>query len=142
MTICASGKLPLSRLLRMPLMQHSAWVIMEYSVLKLTWPAKVPFINVCSNPCYIFSLSISHQYTFFHLLLGRDKRPLKSLVVGRPILLALEDIDGRPSFLEKALQFIENYGKFLRKISACFIDCLVFPKWYQFAVFCLLRNQN
>ncbi|KAG2279922.1 hypothetical protein Bca52824_051142 [Brassica carinata] len=41
---------------------------------------------------------------------GRDKRPLKSLVVGRPILLALEDIDGRPSFLEKALQFIENYG--------------------------------
>uniref|UniRef100_M4DU45 Rho-GAP domain-containing protein n=1 Tax=Brassica campestris TaxID=3711 RepID=M4DU45_BRACM len=41
---------------------------------------------------------------------GRDKRPLKSLVVGRPILLALEDIDGSPSFLEKALQFIENYG--------------------------------
>ncbi|CAH8313569.1 unnamed protein product [Eruca vesicaria subsp. sativa] len=41
---------------------------------------------------------------------GRDKRPSKSLVVGRPILLALEDIDGSPSFLEKALQFIENYG--------------------------------
>ncbi|CAH8365258.1 unnamed protein product [Eruca vesicaria subsp. sativa] len=41
---------------------------------------------------------------------GRDKRPLKSLVVGRPILLALEDIDGSPSFLEKALQFIEKYG--------------------------------
>ncbi|KAL1189232.1 Rho GTPase-activating protein 7 [Cardamine amara subsp. amara] len=40
----------------------------------------------------------------------RDKRPLKSLVVGRPILLALEDIDGSPSFLEKALQFIEKYG--------------------------------
>ncbi|CAH2072367.1 unnamed protein product [Thlaspi arvense] len=43
---------------------------------------------------------------------GRDKRPLKSLVVGRPILLALEDIDGSPSFLEKALQFIEKYGYF------------------------------
>jgi hypothetical protein len=32
------------------------------------------------------------------------------LVVGRPILLALEDIDGSPSFLEKALRFIEQYG--------------------------------
>ncbi|KAL2582854.1 hypothetical protein AAZV13_14G033500 [Glycine max] len=40
----------------------------------------------------------------------RDKRPIKSLVVGRPILLALEDIDGGPSFLEKALQFLEKYG--------------------------------
>lgn len=40
----------------------------------------------------------------------RDKRAIKSLVVGRPILLALEDIDGGPSFLEKALQFLEKYG--------------------------------
>ncbi|KAJ0982055.1 hypothetical protein J5N97_010310 [Dioscorea zingiberensis] len=40
----------------------------------------------------------------------RDRRPGKSLVVGRPILLALEDIDGSPSFLEKALRFIEQYG--------------------------------
>ncbi|XP_010536118.1 PREDICTED: rho GTPase-activating protein 6-like isoform X2 [Tarenaya hassleriana] len=40
----------------------------------------------------------------------RDKRLVKSLVVGRPILLALEDIDGSPSFLEKALQFLEQYG--------------------------------
>ncbi|KAJ8770901.1 hypothetical protein K2173_022073 [Erythroxylum novogranatense] len=40
----------------------------------------------------------------------RDKRPVKSLVVGRPILLALEDIDGGPSFLEKALKFLEKYG--------------------------------
>lgn len=42
---------------------------------------------------------------------GRDKRPVKSLVVGRPILLALEDIDGGPSFLEKALRFLEKFGK-------------------------------
>jgi hypothetical protein len=35
---------------------------------------------------------------------------VKSLVVGRPILLALEDIDGSPSFLEKALCFIEQHG--------------------------------
>ncbi|XP_020085776.1 rho GTPase-activating protein 7-like isoform X1 [Ananas comosus] len=40
----------------------------------------------------------------------RGKRPIKSLVVGRPILLALEDIDGGPSFLEKALRFLEKYG--------------------------------
>ncbi|KAD1274138.1 hypothetical protein E3N88_43077 [Mikania micrantha] len=38
------------------------------------------------------------------------KRPVKSLVVGRPILLALEDIDGGPSFLEKALRFLETHG--------------------------------
>eukprot|EP00250_Pteridium_aquilinum_P008375 c17899_g1_i1 orf=529-3237(+) len=41
---------------------------------------------------------------------GRERRPVKSMVVGRPILLALEDIDGSPSFLEKALCFIELYG--------------------------------
>ncbi|XP_026413271.1 rho GTPase-activating protein 7-like isoform X1 [Papaver somniferum] len=40
----------------------------------------------------------------------RDKRPVKSMVVGRPILLALEDIDGGPSFLEKALRFLEVFG--------------------------------
>uniref|UniRef100_A0A8R7Q4D6 Rho-GAP domain-containing protein n=3 Tax=Triticum TaxID=4564 RepID=A0A8R7Q4D6_TRIUA len=40
----------------------------------------------------------------------REKRPVKSLVVGRPILLALEDIDGRPSFLEKALRYLEKHG--------------------------------
>ncbi|XP_074331866.1 rho GTPase-activating protein 7-like isoform X3 [Apium graveolens] len=40
----------------------------------------------------------------------RERRPVKSLVVGRPILLALEDIDGGPSFLEKALQFLEKHG--------------------------------
>ncbi|KFK25490.1 hypothetical protein AALP_AA8G121400 [Arabis alpina] len=40
----------------------------------------------------------------------RDQRPLKSSVVGRPILLALEEIDGSPTFLEKALQFLEIYG--------------------------------
>ncbi|KAL8107665.1 hypothetical protein AgCh_024173 [Apium graveolens] len=40
----------------------------------------------------------------------RERRPVKSLVVGRPILLALEDIDGGSSFLEKALQFLEKYG--------------------------------
>jgi len=34
------------------------------------------------------------------------------MVIGRPVLLALEEADGSPSFLEKALRFIEEYGKF------------------------------
>lgn len=36
---------------------------------------------------------------------------MKSLVLGQPVLLALEDIDGTPSFLEKALRFIEEHGE-------------------------------
>ncbi|XP_019153212.1 PREDICTED: rho GTPase-activating protein REN1-like isoform X3 [Ipomoea nil] len=41
---------------------------------------------------------------------SKDRLPVKSLVIGRPILLALEDIDGTASFLEKALRFVEEYG--------------------------------
>ncbi|KAL6504266.1 hypothetical protein OROGR_026189 [Orobanche gracilis] len=40
----------------------------------------------------------------------KDRQTAKSLVIGRPILLALEDIDGTPSFLEKALRFLEEHG--------------------------------
>ncbi|KAG2400039.1 Rho GTPase-activating protein [Vigna angularis] len=40
----------------------------------------------------------------------KDREPAKSTVIGRPILLALEDVDGTPSFLEKALTFIEEHG--------------------------------
>nr|XP_009386459.1 PREDICTED: rho GTPase-activating protein REN1-like isoform X1 [Musa acuminata subsp. malaccensis] len=40
----------------------------------------------------------------------KDTQPATSTVIGRPILLALEDIDGSPSFLEKALRFIEQHG--------------------------------
>lgn len=36
---------------------------------------------------------------------------MKSLVIGQPVLLALEEIDGTPSFLEKALKFLEEHGK-------------------------------
>ncbi|XP_045823067.1 rho GTPase-activating protein REN1-like isoform X1 [Trifolium pratense] len=39
-----------------------------------------------------------------------EKEPTKSTVIGRPILLALEDVDGTPSFLEKALKFLEDHG--------------------------------
>ncbi|XP_073225143.1 rho GTPase-activating protein REN1-like isoform X3 [Cicer arietinum] len=40
----------------------------------------------------------------------KDREPAKSTVIGRPILLALEDVDGTPSFLEKALTFMEEHG--------------------------------
>ncbi|XP_010520759.1 PREDICTED: rho GTPase-activating protein REN1 isoform X2 [Tarenaya hassleriana] len=39
-----------------------------------------------------------------------DQTPAKSTVLGRPILHALEDVDGSPSFLEKALRFVEDHG--------------------------------
>ncbi|KAF7817020.1 rho GTPase-activating protein REN1-like isoform X1 [Senna tora] len=41
---------------------------------------------------------------------SKDVEPVKSTVIGRPILLALEDVDGAPSFLEKALRFVEEHG--------------------------------
>ncbi|KAI3685776.1 hypothetical protein L6452_35034 [Arctium lappa] len=41
---------------------------------------------------------------------AKDRSPPKSMVLGRPILLALEDIDGTPSFLEKALRYVEDHG--------------------------------
>ena len=59
------------------------------------------------NPTSYFG---SHLFCSLFRVSGRERRPVKSLVVGRPILLALEDIDGSPSFLEKALCFIEQYG--------------------------------
>lgn len=64
-------------------------------------------------------------------LTGREKRPTKSLVVGRPILLALEDIDGGPSFLEKALRFLEKNGRCLLLGAFdrfCYNLCLSYAK--------------
>ncbi|XP_022773090.1 rho GTPase-activating protein REN1-like [Durio zibethinus] len=39
-----------------------------------------------------------------------NKQPMRSTVVGRHVLFALEDVDGSPTFLEKALRFIEEHG--------------------------------
>ncbi|KAK8692379.1 hypothetical protein V6N13_075842 [Hibiscus sabdariffa] len=39
-----------------------------------------------------------------------DKQPMGSTVLHRPILLALQDVDGAPTFLEKALRFVEEHG--------------------------------
>ncbi|KAD1664208.1 hypothetical protein E3N88_42482 [Mikania micrantha] len=41
---------------------------------------------------------------------AKDRSSPKSKVLGRPVLLALEDIDGTPSFLEKALRYVEEHG--------------------------------
>ncbi|KAE8714367.1 Rho GTPase-activating protein REN1 [Hibiscus syriacus] len=38
------------------------------------------------------------------------KQPVISTVIGKPILLALEDADGAPTFLEKALRYVEEHG--------------------------------
>lgn len=53
-----------------------------------------------------------------------DRQPAKSSVIGRPVLLALEDVDGAPSFLEKALRFIEEYGVKVEGIlrQAAYVD--------------------
>ncbi|XP_045828195.1 rho GTPase-activating protein REN1-like isoform X4 [Trifolium pratense] len=40
----------------------------------------------------------------------KDKETVKYAVLGRPILVALEEVDGTPSFLEKALRFVEEHG--------------------------------
>lgn len=66
-------------------------------------------------PVFFFFCSFYHEFDYGVFLIPstvKDRQPVKSLVVGRPILLALEDIDGTPSFLEKALRFMEERGKF------------------------------
>ncbi|KAJ4871656.1 Rho GTPase activation protein (RhoGAP) with PH domain [Raphanus sativus] len=40
----------------------------------------------------------------------KEETPTNLTVFGRPILLALEEVDGSPSFLEKALRFVEDHG--------------------------------
>ncbi|GKV33594.1 hypothetical protein SLEP1_g42080 [Rubroshorea leprosula] len=42
--------------------------------------------------------------------LSKDKPATRFTVRGTPILLALQDVDGGPTFLEKALRFVEDYG--------------------------------
>ena len=57
--------------------------------------------------------------TFFFVIIffiAKDKLQLKSVVIGQPVLLALEEIDGTPTFLEKALRFIEEHGENLLQL--------------------------
>lgn len=60
--------------------------------------------------CYAYSTSLKYWHLYFFL--AKEKKPAKSTVIGVPVLLALEDVDGAPSFLEKALRFVEEYGGF------------------------------
>ncbi|KAG6786337.1 hypothetical protein POTOM_007937 [Populus tomentosa] len=59
-------------------------------------------LEQCQYSSFLVDISVLCAYV--------DKHPVKSLVIGRPILLAIEDVDGSPSFLEKALRFIEDHG--------------------------------
>ncbi|KAJ0239704.1 Rho GTPase-activating protein REN1 [Hirschfeldia incana] len=55
-------------------------------------------------------VSVEEQMMQFSHIFTEDETPTKSTVIGRPVLLALEDVDGSPSFLEKALRFVEDHG--------------------------------
>ena len=55
----------------------------------------------------------------FSHIFTEDETPTRSTVIGKPVLLALEDVDGSPSFLEKALRFVEDHGISFR-LSASF----------------------
>jgi len=59
----------------------------------------------------------------FFYILTEDETPTKSTVLGRPVLLALEDVDGAPSFLEKALRFVENHGISFRFFQLLLLLC-------------------
>lgn len=48
---------------------------------------------------------------------AKDKPHTRFTVTGTPILLTLEDVDGAPTFLEKALRFVEEYGRFFLFLS-------------------------
>ncbi|CAI5484366.1 unnamed protein product [Closterium sp. Yama58-4] len=52
---------------------------------------------------------------------GKERR-LRSMLLCRPFSLALEDVNGSPSFLEKALQFIELHGVKLEGILRAAAD--------------------
>ncbi|KAK6938080.1 Pleckstrin homology domain, partial [Dillenia turbinata] len=66
--------------------------------------AQAPSAALMMGQDYIFKNDQAHAEEV------TENQPAQHLVVGRPVLLALEDIDGSPSFLEKALRFIEEYG--------------------------------
>ncbi|KAG5541852.1 hypothetical protein RHGRI_021635 [Rhododendron griersonianum] len=61
-------------------------------------------VDQCMFLCVkVMLLELASFVGFCSSLTVKEKQPVKSLVIGRPVLLALEDIDGNPSFLEKAL---------------------------------------
>lgn len=61
--------------------------------------------------CYCCTLLLADTFRDYVYSTAKEKEAPKVLVTGRPILLALEDVDGTPSFLEKALRFLEEHGE-------------------------------
>lgn len=53
---------------------------------------------------------------------------MRATIIGTPVLLALEDVDGAPSFLEKALRFIEEHGEFSSLLASAILFQLYFYK--------------
>lgn len=91
---------------------HVVWLWIESTLLGLV--LLLCSIQFCMDTITASLLFVCSAYKLVFLYLtvsGREKHAVKSLVVGRPILLALEDIDGGPSLLEKALRFVEQHGK-------------------------------
>lgn len=82
------------------------------------------------------SLTMMHILIFF----TEDETPTKSTVLGRPVLLALEDVDGAPSFLEKALRFVEDHGISFRPFSLTCWLLLVTLFWNKTTISC--RSQD
>lgn len=81
-------------------------------------------------------------YLFF---LAEEETPTNLTVFGRPILLALEEVDGSPSFLEKALRFVEDHGtsfmlSFTFEFSAFFLTHIELQLKKE--QICLCRSQD
>jgi hypothetical protein len=88
-------------------------------------------VNFDVNMWLYFYLMLWKSITFlsFHMISSvNEKEPTKSTVIGRPILLALEDVDGTPSFLEKALKFLEEHGEFSYTYM-CLCVCWKHARW-------------
>ncbi|XP_020684142.1 rho GTPase-activating protein REN1 [Dendrobium catenatum] len=71
--------------------------------------AQAPSANQVMGPSGIFLNEVADSIEA-SVDLCKDKPPTTSSIIGRPVLLALQEIDGSPSFLEKALRFIEEHG--------------------------------
>lgn len=92
------------------------WVVSNLHLrMFLLWCSRRPSSECICIKLLCFLLHYSLQlieicFVFCFSYTAVDRQPVKTSVIRRPILLALEDVDGTPSFLEKALQFIEEHG--------------------------------
>ncbi|KAI9107024.1 hypothetical protein K1719_022552 [Acacia pycnantha] len=78
-------------------------IALENALAQAPSPANVTGQNGSINNEQAESKDVSLDQT-------KDRETMRSKVIGQPILLALEDADGAPTFLEKGLRFIEEHG--------------------------------